>query len=405
MKKIKIAQIITRLDWGGPPDIIRSICTSLDPDTFDVTLITGRTDHPSENTIRFFREFKDRIITIPQLQRDIHPLHDIIAFIRLCLLLRRKKYDIVHTHTAKAGALGRLAAYLAGARVIHTSHGHNFYGYFGPAKSRLVVMVERLLTHFTDRITALTELEKGDLKSYGVAHSAKVVVVNSGIELEGYRQADANINEKRNELNLKNDSMLVGMIGRLETVKGPEYFIEAVPQVMEKFPEAEFLIVGEGSLKHSLESRCRELNISDRVTFTGWREDIPELLKILDVVVLPSLNEAVGRILIEAGASGKPVVAAKVGGIPEVVRDGETGLLFPPMDIDALAKALSSLLENEKKKQEMGEAAKMWVDDKFSANRMVSKFGSLYKEVGRQSSGDFNASLKVSANNVDNTYS
>ncbi len=386
MKKIKLAQIITRLDWGGPPDIIWSIFTSLDPDVFDVTLISGRTEYPSNKTKHFFREFKDRTITIPQLQRDIHLLKDFIAFVRLYLLLRREKYDIVHTHTSKAGALGRLAAWLAGAGVIHTSHGHNFYGYFGSAKSNALVMVERLLTHVTDKITVLTEMEKDDLKSYGVASSGKVVVINSGVELEQYRDAEVNVNEKRSELNLKNDSIIVAMVGRLEAVKGPEYFIEAVQPVMEKFPEAEFLIVGEGSLRHSLKSRCRDLNISDRVMFTGWREDIPELLKICDIVVLPSLNEAVGRILIEAGASGKPVVAANVGGIPEVVRDGETGLLFPSQNADALAGALLSLLEDEKKRRDMGKAAKMWVDGKFSASRMVQKFTDLYGDVSKSRS-------------------
>ncbi|RJR21267.1 MAG: glycosyltransferase family 1 protein [Nitrospiraceae bacterium] len=384
MKKIKIAQVITRLDWGGSPDIIRLVCKSLDPDRFDITLITGPSKNPSSMTENFLTEFKNRVITVPQLQRDVKPLDDIIALFRLYRLFRKEKFDIVHTHTAKAGALGRIAARLAGrAGVIHTSHGHNFYGYFGPAKSKLVIMAERFLTHFTDRITALTDLEKKDLSSYNVARPEKVDIINSGLELELYRNVKADKNGRRDKLGIKSGSVLVGMVGRLEQIKGPGYFIEAAVSVAEKCPQAEFLVVGEGSLRYKLESRCRELKISDRVTFTGWREDIPEILPGLDILVLPSLNEAVGRTLIEAGACGIPVVATKVGGIPEIVKDMETGILVPPGDADGLARALISLIEDNDKRQRMGEMARFWADDKFSASRMVASFSDLYESVCR----------------------
>lgn len=384
MKKIKIAQVITRLDWGGSPDIIRLVCKSLDPDRFDITLITGPSKNPSSMTENFLAEFKNRVITVPQLQRDVKPLDDIIALFRLYRLFRKEKFDIVHTHTAKAGALGRIAARLAGrAGVIHTSHGHNFYGYFGPAKSKLVIMAERFLTHFTDRITALTDLEKKDLSSYNVARPEKVDIINSGLELELYRNVKADKNGRRDKLGIKSGSVLVGMVGRLEQIKGPGYFIEAAVSVAEKCPQAEFLVVGEGSLRYKLESRCRELKISDRVTFTGWREDIPEILPGLDILVLPSLNEAVGRTLIEAGACGIPVVATKVGGIPEIVKDMETGILVPPGDADGLARALISLIEDNDKRQRMGEMARFWADDKFSASRMVASFSDLYESVCR----------------------
>lgn len=382
MNKIKIAQVITRLDWGGPPDIMRLICTSLDADAFDIRLITGPSACPSAKTRGFLNNFKDRIVIVPQLQRDVHPLKDLIALFKLYCLLKKEKFDIVHTHTAKAGVLGRIAAWLAGgAKVIHTSHGHNFYGYFGSVKSRLVIMVERLLTRITTKLTTLTELETCDLDSYNVARPEKVVVINSGLELDLYREVDIDSVQKRNELNVSRDTVLAGMIGRLEPVKGPEYFVEAARLVKERFPQAEFLIVGEGSLRHALESRCKELSISDKTSFTGWREDIPEILAILDIVVLPSLNEAVGRILIEAGACGKPVVASRVGGIPEVIRDNETGILVPPRDVTGLANALTSLLENRGRRLTMGEAARDWVDDKFTASRMVERFSSLYTEL------------------------
>ncbi|MCK5427293.1 MAG: glycosyltransferase family 4 protein, partial [Thermodesulfovibrionia bacterium] len=370
---------------GGPPDIIRLICDSLDLNIFDVRLITGISLYPSLETRNFLERFSNRVITIPQLKRDINPLSDIVALLRLYRLFRKEDFDIVHTHTAKAGALGRLAARFAGVpKIVHTSHGHNFYGYFGPVRSKLVVMVERFISYFTDKINALTELEKQDLAFYKVAQPAKIVVINSGLELERYRKININAGEKRSELRVGQDTILVGMISRLETVKGPEYFIEAARLITEKFPEVRFIVAGDGSLRSKLEFHCKKLHISDKLIFIGWREDIPEILSVLDILVVPSLNEAVGRILIEAGACGKPVVATRVGGIPEVVKDNQTGILVPPGDAHGLARAVISLLEDEKKRQRMGETAKNWVDDKFSASRMVKGFSDLYVEMQRR---------------------
>ena len=207
------------------------------------------------------------------------------------------------------------------------------------------------------------------------------MVINSGLELDNYREVNIDTRKKKDELQVGQDTALVGMIGRLEPVKGPEYFIEAAKLVIERFTKVKFLIVGDGSLRNKLELRCKELSIFDRFIFTGWREDIPEILAILDMLVLPSLNEAVGRILIEAGACGKPVVATSVGGIPEVVNDNETGILVPPKAPEALAQAIIALLKSEEKRQKMGKAAKNWIDEKFSAYRMVERISSLYGEL------------------------
>ena len=172
--------------------------------------------------------------------------------------------------------------------------------------------------------------------------------------------------------------------------------------IVKKFSEAAFLIVGEGSLRSMLEARCRELRISQKVTLAGWREDVPEILSVLDVIVLPSLNEAVGRILIEAGAAGKPAVASHVGGIPEIIRDGETGILVPPQDAASLARAISSLLENPERRTAMGEAAKKWIDDKFSALRMAEKFAHLYRELAEAGQRNSTGITKVPDGSVDN---
>lgn len=384
MNKIKVAEVITRMDWGGSPDIVRIICCYLNPDLYDITLVTGSTKSPSTKTKEFFEKFSPKIVVIPELKRNINPISDLAALIRLYLLFRRQNFDIVHTHTAKAGVLGRIAARFANVpNIIHTPHGHNFYGYFGPMKNKIIVILERLVACFTDKIMALTELEKADLITFKVSQPKKIVVINSGLQLDKFRKVDIDIIKKREELLVKSDEILIGMVGRLEPVKGPEYLIEAAKLVIKKFPKVKFLIVGEGTLRNKLESRCKNLGISDKFIFTGWREDITEILAVLDILVLPSLNEAVGRILIEAGACGVPVVATNVGGVPEIVKGGQTGILVPPKDPHSLSQAVISLLEDKEKRQRMGEAARSWVDDKFSAEIMVNKVSNLYQELMR----------------------
>lgn len=382
MNKIKVAQVITRLDRGGAPDIVSIIFTQLDPSRYELKLISGYTCQPSFKTCQLMKNLDAHILYIPQLRRQINPIWDIVALIKLYFLFQKEKFDIVHTHTAKAGALGRIAARLAGVpKVIHTPHGHNFYGYFGPGMSKIVILIERFIASFTDKIIVLTELEKRDLINFKIIPTKKIAVINSGLEIDAYHKIDVNISKKKEELQIDSEVTLVGMIGRLEPVKGPEYLIAAAKLVAENFPKVKFLIVGDGTLRGKLEADCKKLMISDKCIFTGWREDIPQILSILDILVLPSVNEAVGRILIEAGACGLPVIASNVGGVPGIVKDQETGILVPPKDPPSLAKAIINLLEDKEKRIKMGVAAKNWVDDKFKASKMVESISNLYTEV------------------------
>jgi len=381
-KKIKIAQVITRMDRGGAPDIVKSLFHYLTGKGYDVTLISGNTTCPSLDTKEFLRDYKERIIITPELKRELRPISDIRAFIKLFVLFKKRKFDIIHTHTAKAGFIGRIAARLAGASaVIHTPHGHNFYGYFGRLKSWFVIILERMAALFADRIIALTNVEKKDMFWYNVCSVSKIWVVRSGIDLGKYNKNGFDIGRKKAEFNISTDDFLVGMMARLERVKGVAYFIEAVKYISDELPKAKFLIVGDGPLKQNLILLAKHLGMNDRIIFTGWREDIPEILSITDIVVLPSLNEALGMVLLEAGASGKPTVATAVGGIPEIIKNGETGLLVPPGDSQKMAKAIVFLLKNEKKRLQMGLAAKNRVSSDFSENRMASEIHDLYEDL------------------------
>ena len=387
MKKIKVAHIITRMDWGGSPDIVRILCRQLRRDNYEVALIIGPTLHPTKVTEEFLRDFKDATYLVPWLGRDISPRGDCRALFRLREILAGRRFDIVHTHTAKAGALGRVAARLAGCRrVVHMPHGNNFYGYFNPLASRLIVLIERALSAITTEFIVLSELEKKDLIDFGVASPGAIAVVPSGLEESEGDPADAaatttKAQEKKRECGLGGARTVVGMLSRLEPVKGCGYFIEAAALVLPRFPDAAFVVVGDGSMRPALEKKARASGSGDRIIFTGWRNDALEIMSFVDIVVQPSLNEAIGRVLLEAQARGIPVVATNVGGIPEVVRDTVTGRLVPPRDPRALASAIGELLEDEHVRRAMGERARAWIDQKFSAGRMVAQVEKVYEEL------------------------
>jgi len=368
------------MDWGGSPDIVRIICTYLDSSRYDIRLIIGTTIHPSAKTKYFFERFKDKVTVIPHLKRDIRPIHDIMAFMRLYLVFRREKFDIIHTHSAKAGALGRMAAVFSGCRVIiHTPHGHNFYGYFSPLASKLIILIEKFLSHFSDKIITLTELEKQDFIRFKVAGEHKISVIYQGLELESYSHPPVNRIEMRKAFNINADELAVGMVARLEPIKGPMYFIEAAREVAQRNSKTKFIIVGEGSLRRHLEERVKALGLSERFNFSGWQENVTAIVSLLDVLVLPSLNEAVGMVLIEAQAAGVAVVATRVGGIPEIIKDNENGLLVPPADPSEIAKAVNSLLEDMQKRERFVRMGRAQLEGKFRAEAMIKSTSKLYE--------------------------
>lgn len=382
MEKIKIAQVITRMDWGGSPDIVRLICEGLDPAVFEITLIIGNSANISQSNRKFLDKFKDRTIQVGSMQREINPLKDLGALLKLYRIFRQGDFDLVQTHTAKAGILGRLAARLAKVKkIVHCSHGHNFYGYFGFWGSKLVITLERFFDRYSDKFIALTELEKSDLVNYRVTDVKKVVVVQSGLEMEKYSYPATGTARLKEELKIPLSAPVVGMVSRIEQVKGPLYLVEAAKIVIANQPEVKFLVVGEGSLRKNMEERCVALGLGSSFVFTGWREDVEQLLGIIDVLVLPSLNEAVGRTILEAAACGVPAVASRVGGVPEIVKDQITGMLVPPQDAGTLAKAVIDLLVDRGKRDRLGRAARDWVIEKFTAKEMVQSITKLYLEL------------------------
>jgi len=388
-KMNKIFHIITRLDQGGSAQNTLLTCLGLHH-KYDLVLVHG-TSRESEMTdleqqrvkmqVREAREGGVKVIEVPFLVRRIDPVFDLLAFLLILRLIVRERPSIVHTHTSKAGVLGRLAAKMAGAPLtVHTPHGHVFYGHFSPIVSRIFLVIERILAHITDCTVALTEGEKQDYIKFGVSQAKSTVTIHSGVNVELFREPKGDIEWIKRSLGIGKKELVVGSVGWLLPVKGPLNLLKAMERVWQTYPDTRLLFVGKGELEGSLKKEALGMGFSDRVSFLGWRDDIPEIMHLIDIFVLPSLNEGMGRVLVEAMAAGRPVVASNVGGIPGLISHEENGLLLPPGNIEALAEGIELLLSDEAKRKRLGENGKKDVD-KYGLEPMLSKIDLLYSHL------------------------
>jgi len=376
---INVLHIITRLDRGGSSEVLLLLAERLNKEIFSTQIISGFTQEPQEDIETYIKRTGVKIEFIPDLCRELSPLKEIFALKKLYSAIKKVKPDIVHTHSSKAGILGRIAAALCNVPIIiHSPHGHVFYGYFGSFQNRLIVFIERVVALLTDRIINLTESGKRDHIELGISSPKKFVVIHCGIELEPFLKVNIERKEKLRHLGIPYDKTVVGTVSRLEPIKGQEYFIQACKLISLKRPDVIFVIVGGGSLENKLKKMAVDLDIDDRVYFLGHRKDVPELMKLFEIFVLPSLNEGLGRVLVEAMTVGLPIIATKVGGISDVVLDGKTGLLVPPRDSHNLAESILKLLENKDLVQKMGEKGKARANI-FDINKMVEKIEALYQ--------------------------
>jgi glycosyltransferase involved in cell wall biosynthesis len=388
----KIVHVITRLDWGGSAQNTLLTAVGHDRSRFEPTVIAGSAESDAVqggnsatagNVARLERAGV-RWEVLPMLTRSINPLKDLIALGQLVRWFRRERPDIVHTHTSKAGTLGRLAARLAGVPVVvHTPHGHVFYGHFGRSASWCFLQIERLLAKRTTWMIALTEAERDEHLARGVGRADRFAVVPSGIDLAQFREAGARVRRKPAGFDCPPDAIVIGSIGWLTPVKGHRVLLEAAASLRRQWTRLHVVIVGGGPLRDDLERMARRRGIAETVRFLGARTDVSDCLAGMDIYVQPSLNEGMGRALIEAMAAGRPVVASRVGGIPAVVEDRKTGLLVPPNDPEALARALDELLRKPDWAKELGAAARAAIGERFSETAMVRAIESVYEQAGR----------------------
>ncbi len=382
MQKPKVLHIITRLDKGGSAENTFLTITGLDQTNYDITLMSGPVDNPEQERGRQIEDHGIKYKYVPELVRNLHIINDLKTLFKTYGFLRREGFDIVHTHTSKAGLLGRLAARIAKVPIIiHKPHGHVFFGYFGRLKTKIFILLEKIASHAADKIITLTNREKDDYIKYRIAPEDKFTVIYSGVELNNFKESTSSeIQKCKNELGIPENSYIVGTAGRLVPVKGPEFLIEAAKLIILKYPNTFFIFAGDGYLRQNLEKQALELGIENNIIFTGWRDDVAKVVSIYDIFVLSSLNEGMGRVLVEAMALGKPIVASDIGGIPDLVTHGRNGFLVTPKNPEQLANYIQILLEDKEKREKMGQAGKETAVN-FSKEIMVERITELYKEL------------------------
>ena len=372
-----VTRVVTRLNVGGPARHALILSRELEKRGFHAELITG-----AEGTREgILRPEGVPHTSIPTLKRAIDPFSDIRAAHALTKLLRVQQPDIVHTHMAKAGTLGRVAARRAGVPlVLHTFHGHVLDEYFSGPVSSFFAATERYLSRHSDALIAVSPSVRDFLVGLKIGKPSQWHVVPVGLDLSDLLERTPPKEEARKRLGLPIDSQAVGIVGRLVPIKDHDTFLEAARRVAAGRPEIIFVVAGDGEWRTRLETRAREV-LGDRIHFLGWVFDLPALYGALDVVALSSRNEGTPVALIEAGAASKPVVATRVGGVPDVVRHPVTGLLVEAGDAEGMAKHLLQLLENQEQAAAMGAAARVWVRARFSSERLVQDMVQLYTEL------------------------
>ena len=370
---IKVMQVIARMNVGGPAVIVADLMRGLDKPRFDQHLITGFCD---ENEADYLETVATDITAtrIAGLGRSISPVSDLKAFFALIAMIKRERPDVIHTHTAKAGVLGRLAAMLAGGKAvrIHTFHGHLLHGYFSGWKVRLVIAIEKFLARHTDYLLAVGNQVKEDLIAAGIGKRNQYHTAFPGLP----KPIAPAKSVARSELALDASAIYCTFVGRLTQIKRPDRLLDIAAQSKARGLNLYFLVAGEGELFESSKARAAEQELP--ITFLGWRSDVERLFAASDIAILTSDNEGIPLTLIQAAMAGLPIVAPEVGSISDIVEDQVTGYLTSP-DADAMTSALAALLEVPTRRESMGAAGKVRADKYFSLEKSLADHAQLYE--------------------------
>ena len=348
-RPIRVMRIIARLNVGGPAIHVVLLTARLGPPEFESILVCGQVG-PQEGDMGYLAaQHGIEPVSIPELGRELSPLRDVVTLVKLWRLMRRLRPDIVDTHTAKAGFVGRWAAWLARVPVrVHTFHGHVFHGYFSPAKTRVFLWLERLTARLSTRLITISPGLRDELaNTYRIAPAHKIEVMPLILDLGAFAETPRHNGHFRRRFDIPPQAPLVGIVGRLVPIKNHELFLQMAARLMQvpALREVRFAIVGDGECRAAVEARAGELGLAGHVLFTGWIADLRDVYSDMDALVISSHNEGTPVSLIEALAAGVPVVSTAVGGVPDLLRGGAYGALVPPGDPDQLADAVREALE------------------------------------------------------------
>ena len=409
---MKILRIIARLNVGGPARHVVWLTEGLKPNGYETLLVAGVVP-PGEADMSYVAAASGvQLFTLPEMSREIS-VKDALTIWKLFRLMRRERPDIVHTHTAKAGTVGRIAgliyclpflAALVGqrqrCRFVHTYHGHVFHSYYGKFKTRLFLAIERFLARFaTDRIVVISEQQRREINEvFRVGRREQFAVIPLGIDLSAYASWRDRRPRLRAELNLKDDDLLIGIVGRVTEIKNHRLFLEAAAQLKNRMgSKIRFVIIGDGNLRGDLEAQAKSLGLEKDVSFLGTRNDPENFYPALDIVALTSLNEGTPLTLIEAMANARPVVATSVGGVVDLLGapllpvsqndEGrgyqicQRGVSVPSDDTQGFARGLARLIEDPGLRDDLGRVGFEFVTRNYAKERLLTDMAELYREL------------------------
>jgi glycosyltransferase involved in cell wall biosynthesis len=385
-KKIKVLHIITRLILGGAQEnTLLTAAAQHRSGAYDVVLLSGIDEGPEGTLHEEARSQGVTLVLMPGLVRPIRPVKDFMTLIALYRFIKHGKFDIVHTHSSKAGILGRMAARMAGVPVVvHTLHSLVFHEFQSRVKNRFYILLKRLCAPLTDLYISVCDAVTRGALSERIGSPARYVTVYSGIDLTPFSEAKRlSTEEAKTRIGLDPACLVVGKVARLFHQKGHELFLTAAPRIAAEIPSEMFLLVGDGVLRQHLMRLAEDLGISRRVIFSGRVSptDIPIYLRAMDVVVHTSVREGIARVIPQAYAAGRPVVALNLDGAPEVIEHGRTGFLVEPGSVGDLCSAVTQLLGSSQLRNMMADAGRDIVFRKFPIELMIKRIDEIYAEL------------------------
>jgi len=381
----RVLRVIARLNMGGPAIHVSSLAAGLETRGYHTTLVAGSLARGEDSMAFVAQRLGVAVVSVPEMEREVSLRHDARSIQRLAEIIREERPHVLHTHTAKAGAIGRAAALLAGGAhppvVIHTFHGHVLKGYFGAGRTAFFREVERRLARVSDVLVAVSPEVRDELVELGVAPREKFAVIRLGIPLEerlGDPTADL---DYRRLYGIPEDAFVVGWVGRMTGVKDTASTLEILRAARDRGVDAVLCLVGDGPDRGRLEQVAHDLGIARHCFFVGYQEDVAGYYRLFDAFLLPSVNEGTPVSAIESLASGTPVVANRVGGVPDVVRDGVDGFLVEAGDVEGAAERLARLAGDPMLRARLGEAGRERVLRRYSVSRLVDDVDRLYRSV------------------------
>ncbi len=382
-KQIRILNITTRLNIGGVAKHVFILSRLFNEAHFSSMIMSGRCESHEKDMFSEAEEYGLELFHVPEMERSINLFRDLLAVFKVYRIIKKLKPDIVHTHTAKAGFAGRIAARLAGVRtIIHTFHGNNFTGYFGYFMSQVSINVERALALISTRIIAISSQQKDELIRYKICPVRKIRVIPLGFDFEEFAHQESDVDRFKQSYNIPLDNKLVGFVGRLTAIKNPDAFIDIAAKVLQHRQDVTFIFVGDGDLTPHLKRKVAKRGLQDNVIFTGYLTDLKPLYADLDALVLTSTNEGTPVVIIEGMVNRVFILSTNVGGVPNMIQDGISGYLFDGVDTDAYTQRLLYSFDHPEVVQPLLDRAGQDVVAKYGAERLRQDFLRLFKELG-----------------------